>query len=46
MEACRRAEVLIRYLRWSSKVGLKYDLAPGNFGKWEELTWMRDKSME
>ena len=44
MEACRRAEV-IRYRRWSSKVGLKYDVAPHNFGKWEELTWMRDKSM-
>ena len=44
-EACRRAEVVIRYLRWSSKVGLKYDIAPNNFVKWEELTWKRDKAM-
>ena len=29
-EACRRAEVVIRYLRWSSKVGLKNDVAPDN----------------
>ena len=41
LEACRRAEVAIRYLRWSSKLGLKYDLAPNNFSKWEE----RDNSM-
>ena len=39
LEACRRAEVVIRYLRWSSKVGLKYDMAPNPFSKWEELTW-------
>ena len=45
MEACRRAEVVIRYFRWSSKVGLRYDLAPNNFGKWQELAWMPDKSM-
>ena len=45
MEACRRAEVIIRYLRWSSKVGLRYGLAPDNFGNWEKLTWMCGKSM-
>ena len=45
MEACRRAEVIIRYLRWSSKVGLKCDVAPDYFAKWEELTWMRDQSV-
>ena len=45
METCRRADVIIRYLRWSSKVGLKCDVAPDYFGKCEELTWMRDKSM-
>ena len=44
-EACRRAEVVIRYLRWSSKIGLKYDMAPDNFGKWEELAWKRDKAI-
>ena len=43
--ACRRAEVVIRHLRWSSKVGLKYDIAPNNLGKWEAPTWMRDNSM-
>ena len=31
-EACRRAEVVIRYLRWSSKAGLKCDVAPGLHG--------------
>ena len=45
LEACRRAEVVIRYLRWSSKVGPKYDRAPNNFGKWEELTRTRDHFM-
>ena len=44
-EACRRAEVVIRYLRWSSKVGLKYDAAPDNFGKRQELAWKRDSGM-
>ena len=45
LEACKRAEVVIRHLQWSSQVGLKYDTAPNNFGKREELTWMRDHSM-
>ena len=45
MEACRRAEEVIRHLRWPSKVGLKYDRAPNKFGKCQQLAWMRDKSM-
>ena len=45
MEACRRVEVVIRYVRWSLKVGLRYDRAPNNFGKWQELAWARDTSM-
>ena len=37
VEACRRAEVVIRYLRWSSKVRLKYDVAPNNFRSGKNL---------